>query len=220
MFASCFVLTGVLCWIFCWYACFVIVCVACLLLFLCLGAGLCWFAGRGKRWEKWWWLTILYIYKHITCQNTTEHNITWHYITLRYITYMIDHPEPVICHSRTIEQTIILKHAETLHMICNSLKRNRIPWGRKCREPFLQINLLQRLSEGIDMCWWGVEPSEVEPPGWYGAISMPFGNRCGICGGICGICGIAFLKTPGGMMWYGSLILFWCRRIQPIFAIR
>jgi hypothetical protein len=37
---------------------------------------------------------------------------------------------------------------------------------------------------------------------------MPFGNRCGICGGICGICGIAFLKTPGGMMWYGSLILF------------
>ena len=57
-FASCF---------FCWGAVLdfllmcllVIVCVACLLLFLCLGAGLCWFAVRGKRWEK-WWLTIIY----------------------------------------------------------------------------------------------------------------------------------------------------------------
>ena len=122
--------------------------------------------------------------------------MTLHYVTLHYIhdwpPWTCDMPKP---NHRTAHDS---QTCWTLHMICNSLKRNRIPWGRKCREPFLQINLLQRLSEGIDMSW-GVEPSEVEPPGWYGAISMPFGNRCGICGGICGICGIAFLKTPGAM---------------------
>lgn len=38
--------------------------------------------------------------------------------------------------------------------------------------------------------------NECSPPfGWYGAISMPLGNLCGICGGICGIWGIAFLSN-------------------------